>query len=129
MATTSTPVSAWTSSIMAAIGTNQSTSLTVTVNITAGWEIQVPLQVQYSSVSADSVVNIYSTMDGGANYETYPLMSIALPSSQNLPSNQLVKSSVRLTTGQYAIQLVASGPSSESFAILTQLVISSIINQ
>jgi hypothetical protein len=128
MATISTPVTAWVATLLAATGTNQSTSLTVTVNITAGWEVQIPVQVQYSNVSADAVVNVYSSMDGGANYETSPLMSFSLPSVTNLPATRLVKSSIRLTTGQYAIQLLASGSSSESFAVLTQAVITAINN-
>jgi len=120
-----TPVSAWVASIMAATGVAQSSSLTVTVNITAGWEVQVPIWVQVSAVSADPVVEIYPTMDGGAAYDTVPLTSFTLP---RVSGGGVTQSSIRLSTGQYAIRLLASGSGSQSFAVLTQMVITAINN-
>ena len=126
MATVSTPVSAWVASLLTSTGVNQSSSLYVSISITAGWEVQVPIQVQVSSVSADPIVNIYASMDGGANYETQPFTSFSLARNTNAP--RITKGSIRLSTGQYLIQMQASGYDSQSFAVLSQLTITAILN-
>lgn len=117
------PFSTWVASILTATGVNVSSSLYVTVNITAGIEVYVPVQVQVSAVSADPVVEVMSTMDGGANFETVPLVSFGIP---RVSGGGLSKSSVRLSTGQYLLRLLASGPNSQSFAVLTQQEIQNI---
>ena len=121
------PIGSWQSTIMSSTGQNQSSSMTVTVNITQGWEIQIPFVVQYSNVSADAYINVFPSMDGGATYDNTPLLSFSLP-SVSLPSNRKVQSSIRLTTGQYAIQIVSSGPNSQSFQVNTQFVINTVFN-
>lgn len=123
----STPVSAWVASILTSTGTAQSSSIYVTVNLTGGWEVQVPIRIQNSSVSADHVVNVYALMDGaaGGNYDQTPFTSISVA---RLASG-VSQASVRLTTGQYLIQVLVAGPSSQSVAVLTQLVLSSILIQ
>jgi hypothetical protein len=110
---------------MASTGVNQSSSLTATVNLTGGFEIQIPIQVTMSAVSAAPVVNIYSTMDGGTKFDTTPFTSFTI---SQIVGGGTAQATVRLTTGMYAIQMLASGPNSQSFAVLTQLVISSVIN-
>jgi hypothetical protein len=127
MATVSTPVSAWVAALLTSTGVNISSSLYVSVSITAGWEIQLPIQVQVSSVSADPIVNIYPSMDGGANYDTQPMTSFAL--ARNTAAPRITKGSIRLSTGQYLIQMLASGYDSQSFAVNTAVVITSILNQ
>ena len=124
MATVSTPVSAWTASVMAGTATAQSTSLTATLQITSGWEIQIPVAVQFSNVSADPVVNIYPSMDGGANYDTTPLLSFNI----SRISTGKGQASIRLSTGQYVLQLVNSGPNTATFMVLTQVVITAVNN-
>ena len=104
----STPVSTWVASIMAGTAVNQSSSLTATVSITAGWEIQIPVAVQFSNVSADPVVSIYPSMDGGTNYDTTAMTSFSV----GRISTGKGQASIRLSTGQYAIQLLNSGPRS-----------------
>lgn len=126
MATTSTPVLAWTASLISAsTGANQSTSLTTTVNITNNWEIQVPIKVQFSNVSADAVINAYPSDDGGAAYDSNPAFSISVARASG---GGLRQTSIRLPVGQYALQLLASGPSSQSFQVLTQMIVTAIAN-
>lgn len=124
MPTVSTPVSTWVSSIMAGTAVNQSSSLTVTVNITAGWEVQLPVRVQFSNVSADPVISIYPSMDGGANYDVTAMTSFSV----GRVSTGAGQASIRLSTGQYAVQLLNSGPNTATFMVVTQLVITAINN-
>ncbi len=127
MATVSTPVLAWISSLISAsTGVNQSSSLTTTVNITNGWEVQVPIKIQYSNVSADAVVNAYPSNDGGATYDSNPAFSISVA---RVSGGGLRQTSIRLPVGQYALQLLNSGPSSSSFQVLTAMVVTAILNQ
>lgn len=124
MATISTPIAAWVASILTATGTAQSSSIYVTVSITGGWELQVPVQVLQSTVSADHVVNIYPTMDGGATYDQTPFTSFSVARLASGTS----QGSIRLSTGQYLMQILVAGPSSQRVAVLTQLVITAINN-
>lgn len=124
MATNSTPVSAWVATVMAATGVNQSASVTATINITAAWEIQIPVRCQFSNVSADPIINIYSSMDGGAGYDTTPIQSFAIARI----ASGTGQASIRLTTGQYAIQILNSGPNSATVSLVTALAITAINN-
>lgn len=126
MATVSNPVSAWVASILTATGLAQSTSLYVTVNLTSGWEVQVPVRIVNSTVSADHVVNIYALMDGTAagNYDQTPFTSFSVARLASATS----QASIRLSTGQYLMQVLVAGPSSQVVSVLTQLVITSINN-
>ena len=122
----STPVLAWVASILgASTGVNQSSSLTVTAANTQGWEIMVQVKVQVSAVSNDPVINIYPSNDGGTSYDTSAMTSFALP---RVSGGGITSGSIRLPTGQYAIQLLASGPHSQSFQVLTQQVITAVNN-
>lgn len=125
MATVSTPVAAWVATLLALTGTSQSSNIYVSVSITGGWEIQIPVQVRMSAVSADPVVSILASMDGGANYDTTPLTSFSI---SRISGGGTVQGSVRLSTGQYLLQMTSSGPNSQSIAVLTQLVITAISN-
>lgn len=126
MATVSTPVLAWTASLVAAAtGANQSTSLTTTVNITNNWEVQVPIKIQFSNVSADAVINAYPSNDGGAAFDSNPAFSISVARATG---GGLRQTSIRLPVGQYALQLLNSGPSSATFQVLTAMVVTSIQN-
>lgn len=126
MATTSVPVSTWVASILTATGVQQSTSIYITVNNTGGWEIQVPIRVQNSTVSNDHVVSVYALMDGtaGGNYDTTAFQSISIARA----GSQTTQASIRLATGQYLIRVLVAGPSSQSVSILTQMFIGSISN-
>lgn len=124
MATVSTPQLAWVASIMTGTGVAQSSSITATVSITAGWEIQIPVQCQFSNVSADPVILIYPTMDGGATYDTTAMTSFSIGRIASATG----QASIRLSTGQYAIQLLNSGPNSATFRILTYAAITAINN-
>lgn len=126
MATNSVPVATWVATLLTLAngGVTNSGSLTVTVNVTAGWEIQIPIQCRFSLVSADPVIYIYPSMDGGATYDTTPMTAFAIARI----ASATAQASIRLSTGQYALQLVASGSNSQSFAVLTQMVITAINN-
>lgn len=124
MATTvSTPVLAWVASLLATTGVTQSSSLTTTVNITQGWEVQIPVKVAFSNVSADAVINAYPSNDGGATFDSNPAFSISVARASGLK-----QTSVRLPVGQYALQLLNSGPNSATFQVLTQMVVTAIQN-
>ena len=126
MATVSTPVSAWVATILASTGLAQSTSLTVTVNITGGFEVQIPFEVSMSNVSADPVVEVYPTMDGGANFDTVAMTSFSIA---RVSGGGVARASIRLSTGQYVIRLIASGSDSQKYAVLTQMVLTAMLNQ
>ena len=125
MATISTPLIAYQSTILTSTGTNQSSSTTITVNV-VGWEIQIPIRVQQSNVSADQTINVYASMDGGATYDTTPYKSFSIARVASSP--RIGQTSIRLTAGQYAIQLISSGPQSQTFQVNTQAVITAIQN-
>lgn len=126
MATVSNPVIAWNASLIgAASGVNQSSSLTTTVNITNNWEVQVPIKIQFSNVSADAVINAYPTNDGGATFDSNPAFSISVARASG---GGIRQTSIRLPVGQYALQLLNSGPSSSSFQVLTAMVVTAINN-
>lgn len=127
MATVSTPVVAWISSLQGtAQGLSGSTSYTVTVNITGAWEIQVPVKMGWiSNVSADGVINAFPSNDGGANYDSNPSFSISI--ARVIGGSR--QTSIRLPVGQWALQILQSGPSSGSAAILTAMVVTAVVNQ
>ncbi len=129
MATTvSTPQLAWLASLLATTATTVSGSLTTTVNITQGWEIQVPIQMTWKSgVSADAVVNAYPSNDGGATYDVNPAFSISI--ARGATSSVLRQTSIRLPVGQYALQILNSGPSTGSAAVVTAMIVTAIQNQ
>jgi len=124
MPTVSTPISTWIASIMAGSAVNQSSSLTATVQITAGWEIQLPISIQFSNVSADPIVSVYPSMDGGARYDVTAMTSFSV----GRVSTGRGQASIRLSTGQYAIQILNSGPNTATIQVLTALVITAINN-
>lgn len=124
MATVSTPVATWVATIMAGTAVNQSSSLTATLNITAGLEVYVPVAVQFSNVSADPVVFIYRSMDGGTTYDTTSMGSFSIGKIATGKG----QASIVLATGQYALQLLNSGPNTATIMVLTQLVITAINN-
>ena len=82
------------------------------------------MAVQFSNVSADPVISIYPSMDGGANYDTTAMTSYSV----GRIATGKGQASIRLSTGQYAIQLLNPGPNTATFMVLTQLVISAIQN-
>lgn len=121
-----TPVLAWTASLLGSFtGANQSSSLTVTVNITQGWEITVPVNIRFSNVSADPVINAYKSNDGGVTYDTTPAYSISVA---RVASGQ-GRASVVIPVGQYALQILNSGPNSASIQVLTAVIVTAILNQ
>jgi len=124
MATVSNPVIAWIASIMTGTGVNQSSSITATVNITSGWELQLPIQCQFSNVSADPVISIFPSMDGGVTYDNTAMTSFSIGRIASATG----QASIRLSTGQYALQLLNAGPNSSTFRVLTAAVITAINN-
>lgn len=79
---------------------------------------------QFSNVSADPVISIYPSNDGGANYDTTAMTSFSIARI----STGKGQASIRLNTGSYAIQLLNSGPNSATFFIYTQMVLTAIQN-
>lgn len=120
----STPVKAWLATLNAGGFISHGQALTVTVNITGAWEIQIPIGVRYgANVSLAALIGIYPSSDGGANFDSVALQSFAIPT---LASGRQVLS-VRLTTGQYVVTVTMSSPSGTVF-VLTQEAITGVIN-
>lgn len=123
--TVSTPVSAWVASLMAGNSVSANGSITATIQCTGGWEIQIPIRMAFSRVSSDPVVNVFATMDGGVNYDNVPMASFAI----TRVANGVAQASLRLPTGQYALQIqVLTSSDNATVAILTQLLITAINN-
>ncbi len=109
---------------LASGGLAQSASLTLTVALTQGWEIRVPVQFSHvGSISADPIVNVYRSFDGGVNYESQPFQQVALWRVTGGGSRTSV---LALPTGQYYLQLTNAGPHSACFGVLTQEVITAL---
>lgn len=125
MATVSTPVSAWVASVFPGASTSAGASNTATVNITAGWEIQMPVRCVFSRVSADPQVYVYRSMDGGASFDSVPFASFAI----TRVATGTGQASVALSTGQYVVRMDAyTSQEAVTFQILTQLVITAVSN-
>jgi hypothetical protein len=127
-ATVATPVETWTATISAGIGIGQSASFIFTVNITQAWQIKVPVIVRFpTNVSAGPQFNVYRSMDGGTTFDTVPLQPIGLP----LQSGGAQQASIKLETGQYAIQVLSGGGSAATWTVqvLTQEITTAIVNQ
>jgi hypothetical protein len=123
-----TPQMAWIASLLATTATTVSGSLTVTVNITNNWEINVPVQISWKSgISADAVINAFPSSDGGTTYDVNPAFSITI--ARGTTSSVTRQTSIRLPIGQWAVQILNSGPSTGSAAVITAAVITAILNQ
>lgn len=123
-----TPQIAYVAALLAAAATTQSGSLTVTVNISNAWEVNIPVQMSWKSgVSADGVINAYPSSDGGNTYDSNPQFS--LPIGRGSTSSTIRSASIRLPTGIWALQILNSGPSTGSAAVITGQVITAILNQ
>ena len=117
----------WQAALFAATGMGVSiNSNTVALNITGAWEAIIQVQAQMSNVSNDPVVHVYQSLDGGANYDLQPMMSIAIPMQTVAP--RMGRVSARIPQGQYILQIVSSGSGSQTITIPTYVVISSVIN-
>ena len=119
-----TPIIANVASIMTGTGLAQSSSITATIVNTGGYEVQVPIRIQFSNVSADPIITVYRSTDNGTNFDTTGITSFSIARVTAAP--RLGQASISLGTGVYALQLLNSGPNSAQFQILTQLVVTAI---
>lgn len=123
----STPVETWASTLTVGVAISQSTSYTFTINITQAWEIRIPVQVFFpTNVSAGPQVNAYRSTDGGVSFDTVPLQPLGLPRQ----SGGNARVTLRLETGQYAVQVLSGGGSAATWTIvvMTQELITAILN-
>ena len=126
--TQANPQLAWLASLLATSATTVSGSLTVTANITKNWEINIPVQMTWiSGVSADGVINAFPSSDGGTHFDVNPAFSISI--ARGTTSSSTRQTSIRLPTGQWALQILNSGPSTGSASVVTAQIITSIQNQ
>lgn len=119
MAQETHPIKAWVASVMAGSGVAQSASLTATIFLTLAHKFRIPFACQFSNVSADPIVNVYPSSDGGNGFDSDPM----LPISIGRVSGGTGQRSVVLDGGIYAVQLLNSGPNSAVFRVLTQEVL------
>lgn len=123
----STPVETWAATIQAGIGIGNSGAFTFTINITQAWEIRVPVQIFFpTNVSAGPQVNAYRSVDGGVTFDTVPLQPMGLPRQ----SGGNARCTLRLETGQYAVQVLIGGGSTATWTVVvgTQELITAIWN-
>jgi hypothetical protein len=118
---TANPVLAYTATLLAGSAIAAGNSLTVTVNITQGWEVQVPVNIRYATASLDTGVFAYPSSDGGASFDNQPIVAFAIPAVHIVNS----RGSVRLSTGMYAIE-IRSSSLSITIQVLTQQVVTAI---
>lgn len=116
-----TNILTWVATIDAGQAKAAGQSLTVTVHLTAGWEIQIPIRCVYGTYSVDSGIFIYRSTDGGATYDSLAFTAFSITGGQLLD----MKKSIVLTTGQYAIEIRASSPTC-TFMVLTQAIVTGI---
>lgn len=122
--TVSRPILAWVAALLSGTPLSQSASITATINNTANWEIVVPVQCQFSNVSADPVINIYSSNDGGVTFDSVPMAAFAI----TRVAAGLGGASIRLPQGIYALRIINSGPNTATFFINTQQVVTAVNN-
>lgn len=121
-----TPVETWAATIQAGVGIGQSASFTFTVNITQAWEIRIPINILFpTNVSAGPQINAYRSTDGGVTFDTVPLQPLGFPRQSG--GNERV--TLRLETGQYAVQVLSGGGSSATWTVQvnTQEIITAIL--
>lgn len=122
------PVETWAATITSGVGIGNSSSFTFTVNITQAWEVRIPVQVFFpTNVSAGPQINAFRSTDGGVTFDTVPLQPLGLP-RQSGTSNRIT---LRLETGQYAVQVFSGGGSTATWTIVvnTSELITAILNQ
>lgn len=122
-AVVSTPILAYISALLSGAGVAQSSSLTVTFSC-GGWEIQVPVRVAFTTVSADPVVSIYASSDATGTYDTVAFAGFSIT---RVTSGQ-ARASIRLPIGYYVMQLLNSGPNTATFFVDTCQVLTAIQN-
>jgi hypothetical protein len=114
MAGAKAPTKTYQASIVAGQATGNS-AITATIVATDAWEMNVPFAFRYgANVSLDATISVYPSYDGGANFDTVPWVSFNLARV----ANTLVRGSVRLPGGIYAVQMRNSGPSG-TFCLFT----------
>ena len=124
----STPVKAYTASIMAGTqlsGGTSAASTTATYDATGAWEIQVPVSIVYGLTSADALVRVFRSMDAAVvQFDTIPMMQFNVART----ASATVRQSIALPTGLYAIQVTANISSNAAITaqFLTALLITSI---
>lgn len=129
MAVSSRPVVTWVAQLLALAsgGVNQSSSLTVTVHLTQGWEIQIPIQFSHqANISADPLINVYPSSDGGVNFDSNPFVAFGLARTPGGAGGR--QQTIVLSTGQYCLQLLNSGPNSAFFGVPTAQVFTGVLN-
>lgn len=120
----STPVLAWIAELLTAQVIKYSTAITASVNITSGWEVQIPVYMKFSNVTADAIVDFYPTYDGGVSFDTSPMASFAIP----FLANSICRASVRVPTGQYLIAVRNNSHNSATVWIQTSIVVTAVNN-
>jgi hypothetical protein len=122
-----TPGLTFAATLSAGIGLNQSQNFTFTVHITQAWQTVVPVIVRFpTNVSAGPQISVYRSTDGGTTFDSIPLQ----PLGYARQSGGSAQGSIKLETGQYAIQVLTGGGSSATWTIqvLTQQVMTGILN-
>ena len=123
-ATVFTPIITWIAALLAGTANGPSGNITVTLNITGAWEVQVPIKVQFGSqVSNDPLVQVFPSSDGGASYDSQPMAGFAIANN----ASGFNQGSVRIPTGQYAIRIQTSGGNTVTVFVQTAQVLTGLI--
>ena len=124
MATVATPIICYVTTALSSIALNQSSNATVTCDFRTCIEAGVPFTFGCTTVSADPTVDVYRSVDGTAGgFDSIPFDSFSIART----ANANVKMSRTYPHGLYAFKFTSSGPNTQTFAILTQEVVTGIL--
>lgn len=124
------PIKTWAATIQAGVGIGNSGSFTFTINLTQAWQVAVPVIVRPpANVSAGPQINVYRSQDGGNSFDTVPIQPLGLV-RMNSSQAAFQQASLKLETGQYAIQVLVGGGSTATWTVqvLTQEYLTAIQN-
>lgn len=122
-----TPVLTWVAAVQPGIAVGNSGSYTFNVDITQQWAMVVPVIVRFpTNVSAGPQVLVYRSTDGGTSYDTVALTPLGLARQ----SGGFQQVSVKLETGNYAVQVLVGGGSTSTWTVqvLTAQCFTGILN-
>ena len=121
------PILTWGATIQAGIGIGQSSSYTFTIHLTQAWQVVCPIIVRFpTNVSAGPQISVYRSLDGGNTFDTVAIAPLGLARQ----SGTFQQVSLKLETGQYAVQVLSGGGSSATWTIqvLTQQYLTAVQN-
>ncbi len=118
------PIQAFVAQLQNGTAVAGSGSLTVSFQITAGFQAFIPIKVVTpANISAGPEVHVYRSVDGGANWETE---STVVDVFRRASNSTMMHVSI-IETGQYLIRVLAGGPNTATVYVDTAMVITAYV--